>query len=118
MTDEPTAEGQGGEVPDGAAILPEIPPELGIHPLLLAMIHAFVFLGGSEDEIVDPDAGEEALESMAAYLQRLQGPDLKRVREDLAALAAYGKDQGWPKSVIRFFREFLADVGVDGGETS
>ena len=40
------------EVPEGAAVLPEIPPELNIHPLLLAVLHAVVFLAGSEEHIV------------------------------------------------------------------
>ena len=32
------------EVPEGAAVFPEIPAELGVHPLLLAVLHAVVFL--------------------------------------------------------------------------
>ena len=30
------------EVPAGAAVLPEIPAELGVHPLLLAVLHTVV----------------------------------------------------------------------------
>ena len=50
-----------GEVPDGAAIFPEIPEELGINPLWLAVLHATVFLAGSNEDIVHPDAAEEVM---------------------------------------------------------
>jgi hypothetical protein len=105
-------EGPGGWVPEGAAVLPEIPAELGVHPLLLAVLHAVVFLDGSEDEVVDPGAAAEALEYIATYLQRLSEPDLRRVQEDALALAAYGKEQGWDKQTVRFFKEFLEHFGV------
>jgi hypothetical protein len=100
------------DVPEGAAVMPEIPPELNVHPLLLAVMHATVFLDGSEDEIVDPDAGAEAMEYMATYLQRLQGADLRRVQEDVQVLIAYAKDQEWPKQQVRFFKEFLSMYGI------
>ena len=100
------------DVPEGAAVMPEIPAELNIHPLLLAVLHATVFLDGSEDEIVDPDAGAEAMEYMATYLQRLQGADLRRVQEDIQVLIAYAKDQEWSKQQVRFFKEFLSMYGI------
>ena len=49
------------EVPEGAALLPLIPPELHVHPLLLALLHAVVFLEGSDPAVVQPDAADEAL---------------------------------------------------------
>jgi len=100
------------EVPDDAALMPEIPAELNVHPLLLAVLHATIFLDGSGDEVVDPDAAAEALEYLATYLQRLQGPELRRVKEDLQVLAAYAKDQDWPKPHVRFFKEFLSSFGI------
>jgi hypothetical protein len=100
------------EVPDGAALMPEIPAELNVHPLLLAVLHATVFLDGSEDEVVDPDAGAEAMEYMANYLQRLRGAELRRVQEDLQVLIAYARDQDWPKQQVRFFKEFLSSYGI------
>lgn len=101
-------------VPEGAAVLPLIPPALGVHPLLLAVLHAVVFLDGSAEDIVDPDAAAEALEYVASYLQRLQGAELRRVQEDLACLAAYAAQQKWPKQSVRFFKEFLRDFGIGG----
>src|SRR4051794_16606120 len=77
-----------GEVPDGAAVFPVIPAELGVNPLLLAVVHALVFLAGSADDVVAPPAADEAVQSMANYLQRLEGPGLAKVREDMACLTA------------------------------
>jgi hypothetical protein len=104
------------EVPEGAAVLPQIPAELGIDPLLLAVIHAVVFLDGSAETIVHPDAAAETLEYIAGYVQRLGEPRLQRVREDLACLAAYAREQKWPKAEVRFLKDFLAEFGVGGGE--
>ncbi len=107
MSEEPE-----NEVPEGAALLPEIPPELGVHPLLLAVLHAIVFVDGSAEDVVNPDAGTEALEYLAGYLQRLGGADLRRVQEDMRVLTVYARDQDWPKPVIRFFKDFLSEFGV------
>jgi hypothetical protein len=100
------------EVPDGAAVFPEIPAELGVHPLLLAVLHAVVFLDGSDATVVNEDAAGEALEYIAGYLQRLQGDDLRRAREDIAAVVALGRDEKWPKAQLHFLKSFLADFGV------
>ena len=53
-------------VPEGAAVFPLIPPELNVHPLLLATLHAFVFIEGSEESVVDPDAAAESVEYLAS----------------------------------------------------
>jgi hypothetical protein len=106
------AEEPGKSVPKGSAVMPLIPEELGVHPLLLVVLHATVFLDGSEDDVIDPDAAVEALEYMATYLQRLSGPDLRRVKEDIQALASFGNQEGWPKKNVRFFKEFLDNFGV------
>jgi hypothetical protein len=100
------------EVPEGAAVFPLIPEELGVHPLLLAVLHAVVFLDGSDDEIVDPAAAGEALEYLAGYLQRLQGDELRRVREDLATLATLARSEKWPRPMVRFLTDFLKTYGV------
>ena len=101
------------EVPDGAALFPEIPAELGVHPLLLAALHATVFLAASTEEIVDPDAADEAVHQIAVYLQRLEGETLRRVREDMATLAGFARQQQWPKQLVLSIRSFLSDLGVE-----
>jgi hypothetical protein len=107
MSEENVQEGA-----EGAAIFPLIPDELGVHPLLLAVLHAVVFLEASEENVLDPAAGGEALEYLATYLQRLDGPALQRAREDMAALAAYARDQKWPKQQVHFLKNFLDAYGA------
>lgn len=102
------------ETPDGAAVFPEIPAELGVHPLLLAALHAYVFLEGTEAAVLNPAAGEEALHYLVAYLQRLTGEDLRRAKEDMATLAAFAKSEKWPKQQVRFLQDFLKDNGITG----
>jgi hypothetical protein len=101
------------EVPEGAAVFPLIPPELGINPLLLAVLHATVFLAGSDDEVVNPAAAEEALQYLAGYLQRLDGNLLRQVREDMACLTVFAKQERWPKQLVRLLRSFLTDYGIE-----
>jgi hypothetical protein len=100
------------EVPEGAAVFPLIPPELGVHPLLLAVLHAVVFLDGSDEALVQPDAASEALEYLVGYLQRLEGDDLRRVREDLATLATLARSEKWPRPMVQFLTEFLQNYGI------
>ena len=97
------------EVPDGAAVLPLIPPELGVHPLLLAVLHAYVFLEGSDEAVLNGAVAGEAMEYLVTYLQRMTGAELKRAKEDLAALAGYAKSEKWPKQQVRFLQEFLSE---------
>src|SRR5947209_8125566 len=85
------------EVPEGAAVFPLIPAELGVNPLLLTVLHAAVFLVGSSADVVNPDAGEEALQYLVTYLQRLKGPQLERLREDMAVLRDWARKDDWPK---------------------
>lgn len=100
------------EAPDGAAVFPEIPAELGVHPLLLAAIHAYVFLEGTEAAVLNPLVAEEALNYLVAYLQRLDGNDLRRVREDMATLTGFAKSEEWPKQHVRFLHDFLKENGI------
>ena len=104
-------------VPEGAAVFPLIPPELGVNPLLLAVLHAVVFLEGSDKNIVEPAAAEEALQYIGGYLQRLRGTQLQQARVDMNCLAGYARQAKWPKQELRFLKDFLDDYGVEGGHT-
>ena len=101
------------DVPEGAAVFPVIPAELGIDPLLLAVLHAVVFVEGSEENVVNPAAAEEALDHLAGYFQRLSGPQLQKVREDIDCLSAYARQQGWPKVQQLFLKDFLSTYGIE-----
>jgi hypothetical protein len=113
MSDQP--EQPCSEVPDGAAVFPLIPDELGIHPLLLAVLHSIVFFDGSDVEVVNEAAANESLNYLATYLQRLQGPDLKRIREDIEALIAFAKQEQWPAEEMLFLQGFLSEYGIGQG---
>ncbi len=104
------------EVPEGAAVFPLIPPELGVNPLLLAVLHATVFLAGSDDEVINAAAAEEALQYLADYLQRLDGALLRQVREDMACLIAFARQEKWPKQLVRVLQNFLKDYGIEKGD--
>ena len=115
MADEP--DDVPDEAPDGAAVFPLIPAELGADPLLLAVLHSIVFLSGSDENVVHPAAADEALEYLATYLQRLTAERLNKVREDLTCLGAFARQEKWPKQLTQFLKTVLADFGVgDGGE--
>jgi hypothetical protein len=103
---------QQQETPDGAAVFPLIPAELGIHPLLLAAVHAYVFLEGSEAGVLNPAVAEEAMHYLVTYLQRLGGDELRRVREDMHALAGFARSEKWPKQQVRFLQDFLKENGI------
>jgi hypothetical protein len=100
------------DVPEGAAVFPLIPPELGVQPWLLATLHAFVFLDGSDESVLDPDAAGEALEYLTGYVQRLSGVELRRAREDLETLVAFGRSEKWPRENVEFLQTFLDHCGV------
>jgi hypothetical protein len=100
------------EVPPGAAVFPLIPEELGVHPLLLAVLHGIVFLDGSAEDVVHPAAAEEAVQYFMTYLQRLEGAELQRIREDIACLIAFGQSEKWPQEEMEFLRGFLEDYGI------
>ena len=113
--DEPGDDGEpDGDVPEGASVFPLIPEELGVHPLLLATLHAYVFLSGSEEEVLNGKVADEAMQYLAGYLQRLGGADLRRTREDIKTLVGYAKHEKWPKQSVHFLTGFLADLGVEG----
>jgi hypothetical protein len=106
------ADDPASEAPDGAAVFPLIPPELGVHPLLLGVLHAYVFLEGSDESVLNGAVAEEAMQYLATYIQRLDGPDLARVREDLHTLVGFAKAEKWPRQQVRFLQDFLKENGI------
>ena len=105
-------ESEGRQVPEGAAVFPLIPEELGVSPLLLAVLHAVVFVDGSTEDVLDPEAAEEAAQYIATYLRRLGGRELQRVREDVEALLGFARQEKWAREQVEFLQGFLSDYGV------
>ena len=110
MAEEPKP--AASETPDGAAVFPLIPEELGVHPLLLAVLHAYVFLEGSEEVVLNGAVAEEAMEYLITYLQRLKGADLQRLREDFQTLVGFAKHEKWPRQQLRFLQDFLKENAI------
>ena len=105
------------EVPPGAGVLPLIPVELNIQPLLLAVLHATVFLSATDEVLLDRLAADECFDYLAGYMRRLKGSDLQRVRDDLAVLADFGRREKWSLSAVEFLQTFLESCGRVDGET-
>ena len=105
------------EVPEGAAVLPDVPPEVPVHPLLLATLQPLVFLIASEEKVVNPDAATLTLEIMLTYLQRLKGPQRNQVREDMACLLEFARQDGGGDGEMNVLQhvteQFFTDFGDD-----
>ncbi len=104
---------QAPQVPEGAAVFPLIPAELGIDPVFLALLHAIVFVAGSTPEVIHPAASDETIQYMAEYLRRLDGDRLRRVNEDMACLIDFARQEKWPRQDIQSLKTLFADLGVE-----
>jgi hypothetical protein len=62
--------------------------------------------------VLNAAVAEEAMNYIVSYLQRLDGNDLRRVREDMAALVGFAKTEAWPKQHVRFLQDFLKENGI------
>jgi hypothetical protein len=108
------ATGPGEWVPKSSFVLPVLPEELQIDPLLLALLHVDAFLQLSEDEAVDPDAAVEASEHVGHYLRRLPADRVAAIKKSLKQVAVHGRKQKWPTEVVEFFAEYWENaVGDD-----
>lgn len=104
------------EEPEGVASLPEIPREFGIDPLLLAVLEAVVFLSGSDDTIVHPDAAESVLTRVIGTLARLDDKRRARVLEDLATLKGHVTGPQWPEGMADFLEQFAREISPGATE--
>lgn len=107
-----TDEGPGQWVPKTAFVMPLLPAELNVDPLLAGLLHCVAFLELSEDEAVDPDWAVEAMEHVAAYLQRLPPAQLKLVEDQLTRIGKYARKQGAPDEFLDFVDDFLENYGA------
>ncbi len=106
--------GPGKWVPKPSFVMPVIPEELELDPLLLALLHADAFLQLSEDDAVDPDAAVEASEHIGSYLGRLSPGRIKQIKASLKKLADYGRSQRWPEEAVEFISGYWENaVGDD-----
>jgi hypothetical protein len=97
-------------------MMPSVPAELGIDPLLLALLHTTAFLDFSDDDAVEPEAANEALERVEQYVQRLPDERLASLQADLEKLEEHATQVGWPEDMIDFVRDFLYNCGIGDEE--
>src|SRR5688572_9393718 len=88
-------------------ILPVAPPELGIDPLLLSLLHCAAFLDLASEELVDPEAAGDVLESLELYIKRLPPERLSEIQYQLEKLEAYAEEAGWSDQLVEFVGDFL-----------
>jgi len=93
-------------------MMPSVPAELGIDPLLLALLHTTAFLDFSDDDSVEPEAANEALERVEQYVQRVPEERLSSLQADLEKLEGYATQAGWPDDMVDFVRDFLYNCGI------
>jgi hypothetical protein len=111
-----TKDEPGEWVPKDAFVMPILPPELEVEPLLAALLHLASFLELSSDEAVNPDWAIEALEHVAHYLGSLPTAGIEPLQAQLERVADHGERQGWPEDFTDFAREFLRMAGVGEDE--
>ncbi|HEY6560366.1 MAG TPA: hypothetical protein VI072_23945 [Polyangiaceae bacterium] len=104
----------GGE--RASALLPAVPEELGVDPLLLALMRSACFLDLSADEAVNAELAGEVLEHVGMYIQRLSDERLDAIQDQLQTLEAYGIEQGWVTDQVEFVRDFLFNCGLGEDE--
>lgn len=94
-----------------SAELPLVPEDAGIDPVLLALLHAAMFLDLSEQPALDASAARPVLERIGLYVQRLSDDDVEQLAESLSRLADRGERDGWPPSAVEFVRSFVENCG-------
>jgi hypothetical protein len=105
-----------GEV--SPALLPAVPEELGVDPLLLALLRCASFLDLSGDEVVNADVAGEVLEHVGMYIQRLPDERLDEIHAQLEALEAHAQKEAWSSDVVEFIQDFLYNCGLGEDDDS
>jgi hypothetical protein len=93
-------------------IMPLVPPELGIDPILLALIHCAAFLDLASEQLVDPDSAGDVLENLELYVKRLEPTRLTEIQGQIEKLEEWADQSGWPEELVDFVADFLYSCGV------
>lgn len=99
-------------VPKGAFVMPVLPGNLKLDPLLAGLLHTMSFLEFSDDDTVDPDWAIEAMEHVGHYLQKLTTLQIQDVEAQLARVAAHARKKKLSQQFIEFVERFLENAGV------
>jgi hypothetical protein len=88
-------------------MLPVVPEELEVDPVLLALLHCAAFLDFAEDDAVDPDLATEVLDHIAYYVRRAPAARLEQMRAELKRVERHAAEERWPAELVEFVGEFL-----------
>jgi hypothetical protein len=92
--------------------MPALPESLGVDPLLAALLHVTAFLDFADDDVVEPDAANEALEQVETYIRRLPAARVEEIQAQLDKIEEHAEQAGWPEDMIDFARDFLYNCGL------
>jgi hypothetical protein len=106
----------GTSDPEVEPYLPEIPPELGVEPLLAALLQCAAFLDLGDDTSVDPVQADEVLEHVGMYVQRLPPERVADIEKQLARLKEHAEKANWPEPIAAFVADFLYSCGIGEDE--
>ncbi len=104
------------EVPEGVALLPEVPDNLGLHPFSLAILETVVFLTGTDEELIHQGAADEMFGRLVEHLTKLADSDKKRFHADLKKLGEHGLAEGWDADAIGFLNEMATLLTGKNGQ--
>ena len=80
--------------------------------LAKAIIGAVAFLEFSDDDIVDPDAAVQAMEDIAAALQKASPEELAALRAELDRELQAQVERGASEGVQNFYKQFLDNLCI------
>lgn len=103
--DHDQSQDHDAEVPEGVALLPEVPDSLGLHPFSLAILDTVVFLTGTDEELIHQGAADEMFGRLVEHLTKLPAADKNRFHADLKKLGEHGLAEGWDADAIGFLNE-------------
>ena len=112
MTEEEEVEDRVESEAEARYMMPPVPEDVDVDPVLLALLHYAAFLDLADDDIVDPEAASDVLEHVGMYIQRLAPDELQALSGQLDRLADHGTDQGWPEWITGFVSDFLYSCGI------
>ncbi len=99
-------------VPKGAFVMPVLPKNLRIDPILAGLLHTMAFLELSDDDTVDPDWAVEAMEHVAYYFQQMDDEQAEQIQEQLDRIVVYAKKKRMPGEFIDLVQNLLRYAGV------
>lgn len=109
-------ERNGGSSANQPFQMPLVPETLGVDPLLLGLLHLAALIDFSDDETVEGDAANDALERLEVYVQRLPTERLEEIQADLDRIEEHGAEHGWAEEMTDFVRDFLYNCGLGEDE--